>query len=97
LQLIGEEMSQGMIVKRGTEKPAKEFVLRGTVTCEQCADIHEIYHHYAHDESFEDQAEWLIAELSGEHIRTPKSTLEHKNEYQYPDAGQTIEIPVTTR
>jgi hypothetical protein len=90
-------MSQGTILKRGMDKPTREFVLQGTVTCEQCADVYEIYHHYAHDESFVDQAEWLVAELSGEHIRRPQNTVEHKNEYRYPDAGQPIEIPVTTR
>jgi hypothetical protein len=73
-------MSQGLISKRGLEKPVKDFICQGSVTCNECRATYDIYHHYAHSENTEEQVAWLEAALHGDH----RLQQEHKDTYHYP-------------
>jgi len=73
-------MPQGMIVKKGSEKPSKMDVHKGTVKCFECDEEFLIYHHRAHPEDHKAQAAWLKKELKKDHKRDAK----HKEAYHFP-------------
>lgn len=81
-------MSQGMIVRKKAIEE-KRVVLsdklledRGTVKCNYsgCGEEFTIYHHRAHIENPEEQAEWLQKALKNDHSRLAK----HADSYEYP-------------
>jgi hypothetical protein len=75
-------MSQGIIVKKGSDKPSKLDVPVGTVKCE-CGEEFVIYQHRAHPEdagAHEARVRWLENELKAEH----RCEVKHRESYDFP-------------